>query len=1312
MNLSADRRTWEEASSPAAVRLARKYEEAWRGRNGSPHRPQLDDFLRDAAVDSDGAGWRLAVLRADMSLRWESFDKVGAEWYVERYPDLGEDTIVALIYEEFCLREEDQQGPSAEEFVARFPLVAEPLSRVLEIHKLVGSASASVSVADTGLGVSVKGVYPEVGETIGGFVLVEELGRGSFARVFLARESQLADRPVALKVARRGSREPQTLARLQHTHIVPVHSHSFDESTGLHLLCMPYFGRITLARLLSDPEVQATFAGSTLVEALDRLDPTDRPRAARSAGRAALVARTYPRAIAWLGARLAEALDHAHDRGVLHRDIKPSNVLVTSDGMPMLLDFNLAREPVLDQAAAGSATLGGTIDFMAPEHLRALADGSSEGVDGRADIYGLGVVLYEAVTGERPFSPPAKGAGVVEALMRAAAEREQPPRALRAIHPEIPPALEAVIERCLEPAPELRYDTAGQLAADLQAIADDQPLQHAREPLASRAAGWLRRRRRRFALTAGAMVAAAAVAIAALGFMLELTRDYRLVDDAMGRGGTAMEQQKYADAKMYFENAEDLASRFELNVHDQLAKLKNVRGLGATLARQFADLKAGFDLQELKLKARQRSEAANRYVQLYERADKLFLEAENLRFRLLMNEGDELVQLSRDVQSTLEPFYVLQNNENWTTLEPTKTLLDDERKKRLKSEVNELLFLWVSDIESSLAVGPAAAPAPGESDQEVRKKALAICKKALVWAEPKGPWLALEERLKKATFPRPAGRENAGVDSRPFRDEPKQAIQETSAVAAFEWCLLNLHSERLPRAVDWARRAVRLQPGNYWYQYLLAYLEDVSGYVVQALNHYTVAAALDTKSPWVRFSRARIYRSQGSWDVALEDLGIALAALEGRPEACKIRLEMGYLHQELGNFSEARDQYDKVIVLDSTGLYSPAARLNRANIDAESGAVARASVEYDALLALDWKDTAARQSRALLGLRLGHPATALADATTLVEMGPRVKNRNEVLAIRAVALLLLGRAGEAVVDADLARRLRPSPPRERLHQRTLLAARQVNQLLLESPEDLALFPVGGRRLDRDLRAIASELEARERGDAGQATTAALNQAVILAALGQPVAARAAAARGIALSPGSARAYLISARVKAHAGDRRGARDDVERGLSIQSNEFGLLDLRGELNAQAGDPEAAIEDFNQAIHCGARDRVHLHKAAALVSLGRFDAAADEWSEALKRDPELPRAYLGRAQAEIVRRRWLMAIADLELAASWANSDPRLELEITSAYLDCLKEHPECMPRWLALAKRTAGDLWRRVAAWTVPAEDEPGPAIAR
>ena len=508
MNVSASRRTWEDASSPAAVRLAEKYEQAWHDSDGLGQRPSLREFLGEIGSSVDGPGARLAVLRADMSLRWETGDKVGVEWYLERYSDLGEDTIVALIYEEFCLREEEQQNPLPAEYMSRFPLVAEALGRVLDIHELVGSGTTDTAFrlsSDPNGTTSSDAAFPEVGQTIAGFFLVEELGRGSFARVFLARERQLADRPVALKVTRRGSREPQTLARLQHTHIVPVHSHQIDTASGLHLLCMPYFGRITLAHILADPDVQVTDRGATLAEALDRLerneDPALRqypglhqapttglrreptPQPARSDGRTAIALRSYVRAIAWWGARLAEALNHAHDRGVLHRDIKPSNVLVTSDGMPMLLDFNLAREPVLeDGIAAASATLGGTIDYMAPEHLKALSEGCSDRVDGRADLYGLGVVLYEALTGQRPFESPRKGSSVMEALLRAADERCRAEPSLRDSHPEVPPALEAVILHCLDPEPDKRYQSAGELATDLQAVADDLPLQHAHEP--------------------------------------------------------------------------------------------------------------------------------------------------------------------------------------------------------------------------------------------------------------------------------------------------------------------------------------------------------------------------------------------------------------------------------------------------------------------------------------------------------------------------------------------------------------------------------------------------------------------------------------------------------------------------------------------------------------------------------------------------------------------------------------------------------------------------------------------------------------
>src|SRR5215210_2137662 len=201
-------RTWDEASSPEALLLARRYEAAWRGSSGPC--PDPADLLPDDPRRRPGV--LLALLRIDLTLRRRAGEAVDVEWYRRRYPDLGHETLVALAYEEFCLREEAGEHPDPAEYEARFPEIADGLREVLDIHGLVAEGSGSGSSTAL-LGPTTPAVpLPEAGQTIAGFRLVEELGRGAFARVFRAEERQLADRPVALKVARAGSREPQTLA--------------------------------------------------------------------------------------------------------------------------------------------------------------------------------------------------------------------------------------------------------------------------------------------------------------------------------------------------------------------------------------------------------------------------------------------------------------------------------------------------------------------------------------------------------------------------------------------------------------------------------------------------------------------------------------------------------------------------------------------------------------------------------------------------------------------------------------------------------------------------------------------------------------------------------------------------------------------------------------------------------------------------------------------------------------------------------------------------------------------------------------------
>ena len=215
---------------------------------------------------------------------------------------------------------------------------------------------------------------PEEGDEIGPYRLRRELGEGAFARVFLAEQSDLGGRPVVLKVSTRPSPEARLLARARHAHIVEVFDRIEAEDGSLHLVSMPFLGGATLGRVNSEGEGRPR-SGRDLLARLDAASAPEYPPAgvARPA-REIVLKLSYPKAIAYLFARLAEALDHAQRKGVTHGDLKPSNILLTADGLPMLFDFNLAVDWD-DPEGAGEG--GGTLPYMPPERLRAIASARS-----------------------------------------------------------------------------------------------------------------------------------------------------------------------------------------------------------------------------------------------------------------------------------------------------------------------------------------------------------------------------------------------------------------------------------------------------------------------------------------------------------------------------------------------------------------------------------------------------------------------------------------------------------------------------------------------------------------------------------------------------------------------------------------------------------------------------------------------------------------------------------------------------------------------------------------------------------------------
>ncbi len=405
-----------------------------------------------------------------LALAWQQGERPTAEDFLAHHPALAERPQAALrvVYEEICQRRDAGLPVDPQSLVRRYPAWRSELEMLLACDDLVGPMVEATR-------------FPEVGEELGDFRLIAELGKGALGRTYLAAQPALADRPIALKVMPRDQVEHLSLARLQHTHIMPLYSVQDIPERGLHAMAMPYLGGASLQgildRLRQTPVERRQ--GRDLVAAIDALQlpvpirlPTEGP-SRRFLGRV-----SYIEAVCWLGLHLAEALQHAHERGLVHMDVKPANVLLAADGQPMLLDFHLARCPI-QAGEPPPANLGGTPGFLAPEQERAM-QAVRHGrvvpcpVDGRCDLYGLGYLLYLLLGGPTTVSGP------------------HPP--LSRYNRRVSVGLSDIIQKCLAADPDQRYRDAATLADDLRRHLADLPLKGApNRSLSERFHKWRRR---------------------------------------------------------------------------------------------------------------------------------------------------------------------------------------------------------------------------------------------------------------------------------------------------------------------------------------------------------------------------------------------------------------------------------------------------------------------------------------------------------------------------------------------------------------------------------------------------------------------------------------------------------------------------------------------------------------------------------------------------------------------------------------------------------------------------------------------------